>query len=134
VLAGEKTAGVLQVGDHGSTFGGNPIAAAAGLVILETVTRPEFLKEIAAKGEKMKQILASWNHPKITGIRGKGLMLGVDLTVEAWPVLEAAIALAQESEGLLLLGAGKQTLRFLPPYTISYGELEQGLDLLHRLL
>jgi acetylornithine/N-succinyldiaminopimelate aminotransferase len=131
-LAGEKTAEVLQVGDHGSTFGGNPVAAAAGLVVLETVTKPEFLKEIARKGGRMKEILSSWNHPKITAVRGKGLMLGVDITEEAWPVLEKAVAVA--NPGLLLLSAGKQTLRFLPPYTISDGEIEQGLEILKSVL
>jgi len=139
VLAGEKTADILQVGDHGSTFGGNPVAAAAGLVVLETITAPGFLEEIARKGEKLKQIITSWKHPKITDIRGKGLILGADLTVEAWPVLEAAIALAEPAQpgakpGLLLLSAGKETLRFLPPYTISDAELEQGLEMLKGLL
>ena len=135
VLAGEKTADVLQTGDHGSTFGGNPIAAAAGLVVLETVTNPAFLSDIARKGKKMQDILASWKHPKITEIRGKGLMLGIDLTIEAWPLLEAAIKRATSKDpGLLLLSAGKQTLRLLPPYIISDAELEQGLDILKIML
>ncbi|MCL2380158.1 MAG: acetylornithine/succinylornithine family transaminase [Treponema sp.] len=136
VLAGEKAADVLQVGDHGSTFGGNPLAAAAGLVVLDTVAQPGFLKEITRKGEKITSALASWNHPNITGIRGKGLMIGVDLTVEAWPLLEAAIARAQSggNPGLLLLTAGKQTLRILPPYIISDEEIEKGLDALKSIL
>jgi len=131
-LAGEKAADVLQIGDHGSTFGGNPIAAAAGLVVLETLAKPGFLKEISRKGEKILDILKSLKHPKISGIRGKGLMAGVDLSVEAWPILEAAVSRAQT--GLLLLGAGKQTLRLLPPYTITDAELEQGLEILGSLL
>ena len=135
-LAGEKAAEVLQVGDHGSTFGGNPVAAAAGLVVLETVANPAFLSEIARKGEKIASIIAAWKHPKITGIRSKGLMLGVDITVEAWPILEAAIARAKTGgdAGLLLLSAGKQTLRLLPPYTISDAEIEQGLGILKNML
>jgi len=135
VLAGEKAAEVLQVGDHGSTFGGNPIAAAAGIVVLDTVAKPEFLAEIARKGDKIRSIIASWNHPKITGLRAKGMMLGVDLTVEAWPVLEAAVERARTADsGLLLLGAGSQTLRLLPPYTITDGEIEKGLDILKIIL
>ena len=130
-LAGEKAADVLQVGDHGSTFGGNPVAAAAGLVVLNTVTKPAFLREIARKGEKMRSIAASWKHPKVTGIRGRGMMMGVDITVEAWPVLEALLA---KKPGLLLLAAGKQTLRFLPPYNISDEDLEQGLEILKSVL
>jgi acetylornithine/N-succinyldiaminopimelate aminotransferase len=135
VLAGEKAAEVLQVGDHGSTFGGNPIAAAAGLVVLDTVAKPEFLAEIARKGEKIRQIIASWNHPKIVEVRALGMMLGVDLTVEAWPVLEAAAARAKTADaGLLLLGAGSQTLRLLPPYTITDAEIEKGLAILKIML
>ena len=135
VLAGEKTKDVFQTGDHGSTFGGNPLAAAAGLVVLETVNKPDFLKEISRKGEKLMNGLKSWNHPGITEVRGKGLMVGLDINQEAWPILEKAVSRAQGSmPGLLLLTAGKQTLRFLPPYVISDGELEQGLAILKGLL
>ena len=136
VLAGEKAADVFQVGDHGSTFGGNAVAAAAGLVVLDTVANPAFLADIARKGEVFMSTIASWNHPTITGIRGKGLMIGADLTVEAWPLLEAAIARAQAGgdPGLLFLTAGKQTLRFLPPYIISDEELKLGLDILKSML
>ena len=136
VLSGEKAAGVLQVGDHGSTFGGNTVAAAAGLVVLDTVTNPAFLAEIARKGEKFMNTIASWNHPGITGIRGKGLMVGADLTAEAWPLLQAGIARADSAgnPGLLVLTAGKKTLRFLPPYIINDKEMEQGLDILKTLL
>jgi len=144
-LAGEKAAQILDIGDHGSTFGGNPVAAAAGLVVLDIVTNPEFLCSITRKGEKIKEILASWKHPKITDIRGRGLMTGVDINADAWSVLEAAIGVAQAppaqksasqpaETGLLLLTAGKQTLRLLPPYIISDAELEQGLDILKRVL
>ena len=137
VLAGEKAADVFKIGDHGSTFGGNPIAAAAGTVVLDTVTKPDFLKEIVRKGKKIQDTLASWKNPKITAIRGKGLIIGVDITVEAWPVLEAAISRAQSAEsnaGLMLLGAGKKTIRILPPYIISDAEIDQGLDILDGIL
>jgi acetylornithine/N-succinyldiaminopimelate aminotransferase len=90
VLAGEKTCAVFEVGDHGSTFGGNPIAAAAGLVVLKTVNDPGFLKEISRKGEKIIAAIKEWNHPAIQEIRGRGLMLGIDIDRDAWPVLEAA--------------------------------------------
>ncbi|GHT67651.1 acetylornithine aminotransferase [Spirochaetia bacterium] len=135
VLAGEKAADVLQTSDHGSTFGGNPIAAAAGLVVLETVNNPSFLKEIARKGEKIQHIIKSWNSPKVKEVRGKGLMIGVDITEEAWPILEKAITRADaKTPGLLILSAGKNTLRFLPPYIISDAEIEQGLEILRACL
>jgi acetylornithine/N-succinyldiaminopimelate aminotransferase len=129
VLAGEKAADVLGIGDHGSTFGGNPLAAAAGLVVLETVQDPVFLAEIVRKGDQFQRILAGWGHPKIREIRGRGLMIGVDITTETWPILEGALA-----AGLLVLSAGTNTLRFLPAYTIKDEEIEQGLELLKRVL
>jgi acetylornithine/N-succinyldiaminopimelate aminotransferase len=137
VLAGEKAMDVFQVSDHGSTFGGNPLAAAAGLVILETVNKPEFLREITRKGEKMVSIIKGWSSPKVKEIRGKGLMIGVDITEEAWPVLEKGISRVYSTpgaSGLLLLSAGKNTLRFLPPYIISDPEIEQGLEILKSCL
>ncbi|GHU08608.1 acetylornithine aminotransferase [Spirochaetia bacterium] len=129
VLAGPKAADVFESGDHGSTFGGNPLAAAAGLVVLETVNNPAFLAEIQRKGELFVSILKSWKSERITEIRGRGLMLGIDIDREAWPVLEASLA-----EGLLILSAGTNTLRFLPPYTVSDAEIEQGLGILKKIL
>jgi acetylornithine/N-succinyldiaminopimelate aminotransferase len=135
VLAGEKAANVLQVSDHGSTFGGNPIAAAAGLVVLETVNQPAFLKDIARKGDKIQSIVRGWKDPRVKETRGKGLMVAVDITGESWPVLERGVSSATVSKpGLLVLGAGKNTLRLLPPYTVSDAEIEQGLELLRGLL
>ncbi|MDR0641724.1 MAG: acetylornithine/succinylornithine family transaminase [Treponema sp.] len=135
VLAGEKAAEILQTGDHGSTFGGNPIAAAAGLVVLETVNRKPFLEEIARKGEKLQSIIRGWKHPKVKEVRGRGLMAAADIEDEAWPLLERAVTMAAGTRpGLLLLSAGKNTLRFLPPYIISDAELEQGLEILRGLL
>jgi acetylornithine/N-succinyldiaminopimelate aminotransferase len=135
VLAGEKAAGVFEIGDHNSTFGGNPVAAAAGLVVLETVNKPEFLAEIARKGEKIMAAIRGWNHPAVREVRGRGLMIGIDIDREAWPVLEAAIARAAQKDcGLLILSAGEKTLRLLPPYIISDSEIEQGLEILRELL
>jgi acetylornithine/N-succinyldiaminopimelate aminotransferase len=129
VLAGDKAADTLGVSDHGSTFGGNALAAAAGLVVLEAVTDAAFLREIARKGALLRDTLSSWNHAKITDIRGRGLMVGVDITLEAGPVIERCL-----ERGLLVLTAGKNTLRFLPPYTISDGELAEALTILKAVL
>jgi acetylornithine/N-succinyldiaminopimelate aminotransferase len=141
VLAGEKAASVFEPGDHGSTFGGNPVAAAAGLAVLETVNNPAFLKEITRKGDRIQEALRSWKHPLIRAVRGRGLMIAADLETEAWPVLEAGIARAgggRNTEppvpGLLLLSAGPGTLRFLPPYIISDEEIDLGLGILREIL
>ncbi|GHU64073.1 acetylornithine aminotransferase [Spirochaetia bacterium] len=137
VLAGEKAMDVFQISDHGSTFGGNPLAAAAGLVVLETVNKPDFLKEIVRKGAKFESIIKGWKSPKVKEIRTRGLMLGVDITEEAWPVLEKGISRVyseKDAYGLLLLSAGKNTLRLLPPYIVSDAEIEQGLEILRSCL
>ncbi|MDR2447220.1 MAG: aspartate aminotransferase family protein [Treponema sp.] len=128
-LAGEKAADTLGIGDHGSTFGGNPLAAAAGLVVLEIVNDPAFLKEIARKGEKLRGIIRSWNKPNVKEVRGKGLMVGVDIEEDAWGVLEKAL-----EKGVLSLSAGAKTLRFLPPYIIRDEEIESGLRILEEIL
>jgi len=135
VLAGEKASGVFSIGDHGSTFGGNPIAAASGLVVLKTVNTPEFLAEITRKGEMLISSLKA--QPKVKEVRGKGLMIGIDIEGNAWPMLEAAIAradLAKNQCGLLMLSAGANTLRLLPPYTLNDGEIEQGIAIIAELL
>jgi acetylornithine/succinyldiaminopimelate/putrescine aminotransferase len=98
-------------------------------VVLETVNTPDFLAGIFRKGERIRTVIQNWNHPRIGAIRSRGLMIGVDIDAEAWPVLEAAL-----EEGLLLLSAGPKTLRFLPPYTISDGEIDLGLEILRRVL
>jgi acetylornithine/N-succinyldiaminopimelate aminotransferase len=129
VLAGEKAAAVFETGDHGSTFGGNPLAAAAGLVVLETVNNPAFLESIIRKGDRLISVLKSWKRSVIKDVRGRGLIIGADINREAWPVLEMAL-----SKGLLLLSAGPNTLRFLPPYIISDDELDRGLEILKEVL
>jgi acetylornithine/N-succinyldiaminopimelate aminotransferase len=138
VLAGEKAAGVFESGDHNSTFGGNPVAAAAGLVVLETINKPEFLAEITRKGEKIMSAIRGWKHPAVQEVRGRGLLIGIDIDKDAWPLLEKAIAGGINSDGkncgLLILSAGQKTLRLLPPLIISDSEIEQGLEMLRELL
>jgi len=134
-LAGEKVSDVLKPGDHGSTFGGNPIAAASGLVVLKTVNDPEFLAEIVKKGEILMSALK--NHHKVKEVRGKGLIIGFDIDNDAWPILEAGITRADNAKnlnGLLMLSAGVKTIRLLPAYTILDSEIDQGLEIISELL
>jgi acetylornithine/N-succinyldiaminopimelate aminotransferase len=129
VLAGEKAADVLAVGDHGSTFGGNPLASAAGLAVLKVVNDKAFLDSIAHKGDHYLTVLKGWKHKRISEIRGRGLMVGVDIGADAWPVVEACL-----QRGLLILSAGQKTLRFVPPYTIGMEEIDTGLGILKSVL
>jgi acetylornithine/N-succinyldiaminopimelate aminotransferase len=135
VLAGEKTREVFSAGDHGSTFGGNPIAAAAALIVLKTINNPEFMAENVRKGEALMKALR--DNPRVKEVRGKGLMIGFDIEENSWPLLEAGIAradLSKDQVGLLLLSGGIKTIRLLPSYTISDSEIEQGLGIISELL
>lgn len=126
-LADEKCAGVLVKGTHGSTFGGNPLACAGGNVVLDTVSSDGFCDEVIAKGEYFRKKLAEI--PEVEGVDGMGLMLGVRLkTKKAADILSAAA-----ENGLLILTA-KEKLRFLPPLTITYEEIDKGMEILKKLL
>jgi acetylornithine/N-succinyldiaminopimelate aminotransferase len=129
VLASEKCANVLQAGDHATTFGGNPIAAAAAVEVLRQLS-DETLQRVAVKGEHIKDTIRSWGLPCVAEIRGLGLMIGVSmLGVSPKDVANRCI-----DKGLLILTAGADALRFLPPLTISDAELETGLNILKSVL
>src|SRR6185436_16050117 len=92
VLLREDLAGAIHVGDHGSTFGGNPIACAAALVILDRLAEPGFLDKIARKGQQLRSgllALARKHRETVVEVRGAGLMIGVELAGPAGPVLAA---------------------------------------------
>ncbi|MBQ9948684.1 MAG: aspartate aminotransferase family protein [Oscillospiraceae bacterium] len=126
-LAGEKCAKVLTAGTHGSTFGGNPISCAGGNAVLKTVNSEGFLDEVTKKGAYIKEKLLSC--PEVVSVDGMGLMIGIQLkTKVAGDIVKAAL-----DKGLLLLTA-KTKVRLLPPLTISYEEIDKGLDILIGLL
>ena len=126
-LAGEKCADVLTPGTHGSTFGGNPIACAGGLAVLDKAANPDFLAEVAKKGEYIKRRLLEMS--EVVSVTGMGLMIGVELKDRsAGDVVRAAL-----DEGLLLLIA-KTKVRLLPPLNISYEDIDRGLEIIEKLL
>ena len=126
-LSGEKCANVLTAGTHGSTFGGNPISCAGGRAVLETVNKPGFLDEVARKGAYIREKLHT--SPEVASVSGMGLMIGIELkNKKAGDVVKAAL-----DKGLLLLTA-KTKIRLLPPLTITYEEIDKGLEILLGLL
>ncbi len=128
-LTNEKCRTVLRAGDHGSTFGGNPIAAAAANVVMDTLT-PDFLAQVEEKGQYLREGIAALNSPYVSGIRGMGLMLGVGVQGMEHKELKNRLM----DQGLLTLTAGKDTLRLLPPLVIKKEELERGLDIMARVM
>jgi len=128
-MANGKCASVLVPGTHATTFGGNPVAAAGALEVLRQLDDAA-LSEVAKKGEYIREKIKGWNIPVVGEIRGMGLMIGVSLRGAA--PKEAAKACVRD--GLLILTAGDDALRMLPPLTITYGEIDKGLNILERVL
>ena len=125
VLFGEKTEEVLVPGDHGSTFGGNPVVCAGAVEILNRMD-DAFLAEVAKKGEYIKNALLDMNH--VTGVAGMGMMLGIELDTDVKPIVNTLM-----DNGLLVLTA-KHKMRLLPPLNITYEELDKGLKILKDTL
>ena len=113
-------------GDHGSTFGGNPVSCAAAVAVCDALT-DELLADVRERGARLTAGLASL--PAVTEVRGRGLMLGAELDRPAGPVIDAA-----RERGLVVGSAGETVLRLTPPLTISTGELEHALELLQEVL
>ena len=128
-LVNEKCRNVLRAGDHGSTFGGNPMAAAAGNVVMDAMT-PAFLEEVQKKGEYLRKGIAALNSPYVSGVRGMGLMIGAGIQGMAHKELKDKLM----AEGLLCLTAGSDTLRLLPPLVITEAEIDKGLEIMARVM
>lgn len=130
-LMNNKVADTLKAGDHGTTFGGNPIACAAGLVVANEVKKPLFLETVRTRSQQLKAGLSQLasKYSFLGDVRGEGLLLG--LCCEK-PVAEI-ITLARQ-EGLLILRAGANVLRFLPPLNVSAAEVEEALQKLDNAL
>lgn len=126
-LADEKCCDVLTKGTHGSTFGGNPIACAGGLTVLNKVTSDGFLDKASQKANYFREKLSEI--PEVEGVDGIGLMIGVRLkTKTAGDVCKSCL-----DNGLMILTA-KEKLRFLPPLNITYDEIDEGIEILKNVL
>ncbi|MGP1587878.1 MAG: aspartate aminotransferase family protein [Treponemataceae bacterium] len=122
-------ADVFLSGDHQSTFGGNPLACTGAMAVLAELEKPGFLSRVERAGEKICSTISAWKLPCVKEIRGKGLMIGVDITFCAADVQKKCL-----EQGLCCSTAGKNTLRFLPPLVINDNELEEGLEILKSVL
>lgn len=131
VLAKDEVAGAFQPGDHGTTFGGNPLITAVGCKVMEIMTCPGFLEEVEAKGnylwDKLEGLVQKY---ELKGqIRGKGMMLGLPIA-DKGPDIVASCS----QQGLLINCVGGTTLRFLPPLTVSISEINQAIEILDKVL
>jgi acetylornithine/N-succinyldiaminopimelate aminotransferase len=120
---------VFRPGDHGTTFGGGPLAAAAALVVLSELGSPGFLDEVDRKGRHLMSLVESFGHPLVKDVRGMGLMVGIGVRVDPHEVVDAARA-----HKLLVLTAGDDTVRLLPPLVITMADIDEGVAALKLAL
>ncbi len=126
-LATEKAARGMGLGTHGSTYGGNPLAIAAGEAVLDVVANEEFLTEVRAKGERIRARLEQFigNYPELFElVRGRGLMLGLKMRSESRPF----VAHLRDNHGLLTVAAGDNTVRVIPPLVIDDSHIDEFMD------
>ena len=135
VLITNKLAASLAPGMHGCTFGGNPVAATAGLWVLEQVKKPSFLARVRKRARELDRALVDLlaKHPSLKEARGLGLLRGVEIAPTAGYDAPALVAAARE-EGLLLIRGGDRAVRLLPPLVVTTQEIEEAQAKLDRAL
>jgi acetylornithine aminotransferase len=129
-LAFGPAAGLLTPGGHGSTFGGNPVACAAALAVLDTIESENLLQRVKDAGERLRDGIGSLGHPLVDRIRGAGLLLGIVLTE---PLARQAQQAAQDA-GILVNAVAPDVLRLAPPLIIGDAEVDAFLTALPGVL
>jgi len=129
VLCNEKLKDTFKYGDHGSTFGGNPVCTAGAIEVLNTISKEGFLDKVSEKGQFIKEYFKNKPSKNVVEVRGIGLMVGVEINGESSKVQKKAL-----EQGLLVLTAGSNVVRLLPPLVISGEELEKGLNILYEVI
>lgn len=118
----------IKVGDHGTTFGGNPLGCRVASYILSRLSSPELLESVPVKEQAFRNHFAALKDRfpgQISEIRGKGLILGLQLNADPTPIITAA-----RERGLLIITCGTNTLRFVPPLVITEAEIAEGIKIL----
>lgn len=135
MLTTSKIANSFSVGVHGTTYGGNPLACAIANKVIEIIANPQFLAEINRTSVQFKQKLAQFNQQfgLFKEIRGEGLLIGAEL-VETWHGKAGEFVKAAAENGVMILVAGPNVLRFAPALNINQQELETGLERLEKTL
>ena len=123
---------VLKVGDHGTTYGGNPLGSRVGLYVLSQIDSEAVRMNVNARSQQITQRAQKWIKElggTVTEVRGRGLLLGIQLSVDPAPVLAHC-----RDNGLLVITAGTNTLRLVPALTISEDDVAHGLDIMEDAL
>jgi succinylornithine aminotransferase len=136
MLTTSKIASALTVGTHGTTYGGNPLAASVALTVLGIINTPSFLQHVKQASNQFITALKELakTYPQILGeVRGKGLLIGVALT-PAYQGRAKDVTRAAEEEGLMMLVAGPDVLRFAPALIVSEEQIQEAVIRLGRAL
>lgn len=129
ILMRQRVADTIHKGDHGSTFAGGPMVTHVAHHVVARVAHPQFLAEVEAKGRLLRDLLEEINSPHVLEIRGKGLMVGLELDIEA-----AEVVARGYEQGLILVNAGPNVLRLVPPLVITEAEIHEVAARLARVL
>jgi acetylornithine/N-succinyldiaminopimelate aminotransferase len=129
VLLRQHIADALHAGDHGSTFAGGALVASVAQAVLTRVNQAPFLAHVREVGTYLYERLSEINSPLVVAVRGRGLMLGMELTIDATPIIEAGW-----QHGLLLVSAGPNVLRFVPPLIVDKTHVDTLIDKLTVIL
>jgi len=130
VTFGPGASGLLTAGQHGSTFGGNPLAAAAGLAVLDTIEADNLLAHATSVGNHLVDAVAALGHPLIRGVRGAGLLRAIELSAE----VSAVVAERGLSAGFIINAPTPDVLRFAPPLVITNAQVDSFVAALPALL
>ena len=124
-----EVAKCLSAGDHGSTFGGGPVAASAALAVLNKFDESDVLSHVQKMSDYLLSELKKLNLEQIVEIRGMGLMIGIELTIEVGSFYQKA-----HEYGILILTAGPNIIRLLPPLSISKSEIDEFIQAFQKLI
>lgn len=129
MLANDKTASGFAPGDHASTFGGNPLATSVASKVLDIINQPDFLDNVIEMGNYLAEAIQDIGDSRVVAIRGRGLMLGIEFEHEVKDLINLCV-----KKGLLLVGAGTNVVRLVPPLNINEVEVKQAVNIFKEAL
>jgi acetylornithine aminotransferase len=130
VAFGERVRGLLTAGQHGSTFGGNPLAAAAGLAVLDAITGAGLLEHVRAVGDHLATAVRALDHPQVTEVRGRGLLRAIDFGSD----IAAAVSAAALEQGFIVGAVTPSAIRLAPPLIVTADQLDTFVSVLPDLI
>ena len=127
IITNEKVSDAINFGDHGTTFGGNPLGCAVALKILEVIEKENLLEQVVEKGNWMREKLEALKHPSLVRVKGRGLMIGVEFKEETKPLVAKML-----EKGVLANATAGNILRIVPPLNTPYEDLEQVMRVIEE--